>query len=209
MALTDTAIRNAKPADKPIKLFDGGGLFLHITPAGKRYWRLKYRFAGKEKLLALGVYPDVGLKEARDKREEAKRLLGEGVDPSVERKIQKVSTVERAANSFEAVAREWHGGQRQLCVRAAGADVVRAVPMGGVQQVERTHGAACGEIKIRLFGNGVIRAWLRGEYKGSADRAIGTLSQLADALDDKQEEPASRKGVVLPFRRGLSSQLPA
>ena len=109
MPLTDTAIRNTKPADKPIKLFDGGGLFLHITPAGQRYWRLKYRFAGKEKLLALGVYPDVGLKEARDRREEAKRLLGEGIDPSVERKVQKVATVERAANSFEAVAREWHG----------------------------------------------------------------------------------------------------
>lgn len=108
MALTDTAIRNAKPADKPIKLFDGGGLFLHITPAGQRYWRLKYRFAGKEKLLAIGVYPDVGLREARDRREEAKRLLGEGVDPSVERKVRKVATVERAANSFEAVAREWH-----------------------------------------------------------------------------------------------------
>ncbi|KHL06411.1 UNVERIFIED_CONTAM: integrase [Mumia flava] len=102
-------MRNTKPADKPIKLFDGGGLFLHITPAGQRYWRLKYRFAGKEKLLALGVYPDVGLKEARDRREEAKRLLGEGIDPSVERKVQKVATVERAANSFEAVAREWHG----------------------------------------------------------------------------------------------------
>ncbi|WP_296223262.1 tyrosine-type recombinase/integrase [Ralstonia sp. UBA689] len=108
MALTDTAIRNTKPADKPIKLFDGGGLFLHVTPAGQRYWRLKYRFAGKEKLLALGVYPEVGLKEARDRREEAKRQLGEGVDPSVERKVRKVATVERAANSFEAVAREWH-----------------------------------------------------------------------------------------------------
>ena len=108
MALTDTAIRNAKPADKPIKLFDGGGLFLHVTPAGQRYWRLKYRFAGKEKLLAIGVYPEIGLKEARDRREEAKRLLGEGVDPSVERKVRKVATVERAANSFEAVAREWH-----------------------------------------------------------------------------------------------------
>lgn len=108
MSLTDTAIRNAKPADKPIKLFDGGGLFLHVTPAGQRYWRLKYRFAGKEKLLAIGIYPKVGLKEARDRREEAKRLLGEGVDPSVERKVRKVATVERAANSFEAVAREWH-----------------------------------------------------------------------------------------------------
>ena len=83
MALTDTAVRNAKPGDKPIKLFDGGGLFLYITPAGKRYWRLKYRFAGKEKLLALGVYPKVGLKEARERRDEARRLLGERVDPSV------------------------------------------------------------------------------------------------------------------------------
>ncbi|MDB0507661.1 integrase arm-type DNA-binding domain-containing protein [Ralstonia solanacearum] len=108
MALTDTAIRNAKPGDKPIKLFDGGGLFLHITPAGQRYWRLKYRFAGKEKLLALGVYPRVGLKEARDRRDEAKRLLDDGVDPSVERKVRKVTTAERAANSFEAVAREWY-----------------------------------------------------------------------------------------------------
>lgn len=108
MALTDTAIRNAKPGDKPIKLFDGGGLFLHITPAGQRYWRLKYRFAGKEKLLALGVYPRVGLKEARNRRDEAKRLLDDGVDPSVERKVRKVATAERAANNFEAVAREWY-----------------------------------------------------------------------------------------------------
>lgn len=108
MALTDTEVRNAKPGDKPIKLFDGGGLFLHITPAKKRYWRLKFRFGGKEKLLALGVYPDVGLKEARDRRDEAKRLLGEGIDPSVERRVQKLATIERAANSFEAVAREWH-----------------------------------------------------------------------------------------------------
>lgn len=108
MALTDTAIRNAKPGDKPIKLFDGGGLFLHITPAGQRYWRLKYRFAGKEKLLAVGVYPRVGLKEARNRRDEAKRLLDDGVDPSVERKVRKVATAERAANNFEAVAREWY-----------------------------------------------------------------------------------------------------
>ncbi len=108
MPLTDTAIRNAKPSEKPIRLFDGGGLYIEVSPSGGKWWRLKYRFAGKEKRLSLGVYPEVGLKEARDRREETKRLLGEGVDPSVERKVQKVATVERAANSFEAVAREWH-----------------------------------------------------------------------------------------------------
>lgn len=108
MSLTDTAIRNAKPSEKPIRLFDGGGLYLEISPAGGKWWRLKYRFAGKEKRLSLGVYPEIGLKEARDRRDEAKRLLGEGIDPSVERKVQKATTVERTANSFEAVAREWH-----------------------------------------------------------------------------------------------------
>ncbi len=108
MPLTDTAIRNAKPADKPIRLFDGGGLYLEVSPTGGKWWRLKYRFAAKEKRLSLGVYPEIGLKEARERREAAKRLLADGIDPSVERRVQKIATVERVANSFEAVAREWH-----------------------------------------------------------------------------------------------------
>ncbi|AOE89846.1 integrase [Ralstonia solanacearum] len=108
MPLTDTAIRNAKPSEKPVRLFDGGGLYIEVSPSGGKWWRLKYRFAGKEKRLSLGVYPEVGLKEARDRREDAKQLLADGVDPSVERRVQKVATVERAASSFEAVAREWH-----------------------------------------------------------------------------------------------------
>ena len=109
MPLTDIAIRSAKAADKPVRLFDGGGLYLELSPAGGKWWRLKYRFAGKEKRLSLGVYPEVGLKEARERRDAAKRLLSDGVDPSVERKVQKVVSIERAENSFEAVAREWHG----------------------------------------------------------------------------------------------------
>jgi len=111
MPLTDTAIKNTKPGDKPIKLFDGGGLFLLVTPAGQRYWRLKYRVLGKEKLLAIGVYPDVGLKDARSKRDAARKLLANGVDPGEARKAQKIAKVERAANSFEAVAREWFARQ--------------------------------------------------------------------------------------------------
>lgn len=75
MALTDTSIRSAKPQDKPAKLFDGGGLFLLVTPNGGRWWRLKYRFGGKEKLLSLGVYPAISLKEARKRREEAKEQI--------------------------------------------------------------------------------------------------------------------------------------
>jgi len=107
MSLTATTIRNAKPGDKIKKLFDGGGLYLEVSPNGGKWWRLKYRFVGKEKRLSLGVYPDVGLKEARDRRDDARKLLANDIDPSENRKAQKAAKVGRAANSFEVVAREW------------------------------------------------------------------------------------------------------
>ncbi|NKJ47188.1 integrase [Burkholderia sp. SG-MS1] len=107
MPLTDVAVRSAKPADKPIRLFDADGLYVEVAPAGGKWWRFKYRFGGKEKRLSLGVYPDVGLRDARERRDHARKLLANGVDPGVERKVQKAATVERAANSFETVAREW------------------------------------------------------------------------------------------------------
>lgn len=107
MALTDTAIRSAKPSSKPAKLTDEKGLFLLVTPKGGKWWRLKYRFDNKEKMLSLGVYPEVGLKDARARRDEARKLLANGIDPSENRKAQKAVRTEQAANSFEAVAREW------------------------------------------------------------------------------------------------------
>ena len=107
MPLTNTAILNAKPREKPIRLFDGSGLYLEISPAGGKLWRLKYRFNGKEKRLALGVYPDVPLAKARDKRDTARQLLADGIDPGENRKAIKAAQGDRAANSFEVVAREW------------------------------------------------------------------------------------------------------
>ena len=107
MALTDAAIRNAKPGERPVKLFDERGLYLEVSPSGGRWWRLKFRFGGKEKRLSLGVYPDVNLKEARNRRDEARKLLANGIDPSENRKVQKPARNDRAANSFELVAREW------------------------------------------------------------------------------------------------------
>lgn len=105
--LKDVQIKNAKPKDKPYKLSDGGGLYLLITPSGSKGWRLKYRFQGKEKLLSLGIYPDVGLQEARKRREANREILANGIDPSDNRKAMKIADAERSANSFEAVAREW------------------------------------------------------------------------------------------------------
>lgn len=109
MALTDVKVRNAKPGEKPIKLYDGDGLYLLITPAGGKWWRFKYRFEGKEKLLALGTYPEVSLLEARDKRIEARKQVAARVDPSEAKKAKKAAGQEASANSFEVVAREWHG----------------------------------------------------------------------------------------------------
>lgn len=107
MSLTDTAIRNAKPDSKPVRLFDERGLYLEIAPSGGKWWRLKYRFGGKEKRLSLGVYPDVSLKDARQRRDEARKLLADDVDPGENRKAKKLARSDLAANSFEVVAREW------------------------------------------------------------------------------------------------------
>ncbi|MGO8718393.1 MAG: tyrosine-type recombinase/integrase [Acidobacteriaceae bacterium] len=107
MPLTNTAIRNTKPSNKPIRLFDERGLYLEVSPTGGKWWRLKFGFDGKEKRLSLGVYPDVPLKDARDRGETARKLLADGIDPSENRKAQKLAHADSAANSFEVVAREW------------------------------------------------------------------------------------------------------
>jgi integrase len=107
MPRTDTAIRTAKPAAKPQRLFDGGGLYLEVSPAGGKLWRLKYRYGGKEKRLALGAYPDTGLRDARDKRDTARKLLADGVDPGEVRKASKAAGEDRAANSFAIIAEQW------------------------------------------------------------------------------------------------------
>ena len=112
MALTPIAIRNAAPDTRAYKLADEGGLYLLIKPDGARYWRFKYRFAGKEKLLALGVFPDVSLAEARKDRDDAKRKLRDRIDPMAERQATKLHEKHSAANSFKAVAEEWIEKQR-------------------------------------------------------------------------------------------------
>lgn len=114
MALTDTFIKNAKHSGKPVgdKHSDGGGLYLHIKAAGK-YWRMAYRFAGKQKTLALGVYPAVTLAQARKARDDAKATIAQGLDPSTAKRAAKVAARSAAANTFEALAREFHATQAE------------------------------------------------------------------------------------------------
>jgi len=105
--LTELGLRKAKPSSKPKKFSDGGGLFLLLHPSGSKYWRMKYRFIGKEKLLAFGVWPEVSLTEARKKRNEAKQLLKSGKDPSAAKKNLKVSQKVAQSNTFGSVTEEW------------------------------------------------------------------------------------------------------
>lgn len=122
MALTDKTIQAAKPKEKLYKLSDEKGMYLEVCPNGSRYWRLKYRFAGKEKRISLGVYPEVSLKEARKQRGDARSLLRNGVDPSEQRKAEKAAS--SGFGSFEPIAREWmekqtwtHGHKRTVKMR--------------------------------------------------------------------------------------------
>jgi len=107
MALTDTAIKAAKPADKPVKMTDGDGLYLLIHPNGGKWWRFDYRFDGKRKTLSMGVYPEVSLRDARDRRDDARRKIANQIDPGEHRKANKNARADAVANSFETVAREW------------------------------------------------------------------------------------------------------
>lgn len=108
MSLTDRQIKNAKPTDKPYKLSDGAGMFLLVKPNGKKYWQMKYRYLGKEKLLSFGAYPIISLMDARVKRDEAKKLLATDQDPSRVKKEAKLLKQISTTNSFECLAHEWH-----------------------------------------------------------------------------------------------------
>jgi integrase len=118
--LTNTAIRSARPRDKAYKLFDGGGLYIEVIPTGGKLWRLKFRHDGRENRLALGAHPDTTLKLARERRDEARRLIAAGIDPASRRQAEKLAT----ANTFEAVAREWLALQEKKLAPATYAKAV-------------------------------------------------------------------------------------
>ena len=117
MPLTELQIKNAKPQlGKTIRLFDARGLYLEVSETGRRWWRLKYRYGGKEKRLSLGVYPETSLKVARERCDEARKLLGDGVDPSQQRQADKLAHATRSEDNFEKIGREWYGKQAEVWV---------------------------------------------------------------------------------------------
>jgi len=201
MPLTNTVIRNAKPADKAKKLFDGGGLYLEVAPSGGKWWRLKFRFAGKEKRLSLGVYPDISLKDARERRDEARKLLANDVDPSEHRKAKKSAKEERQANSFEVITREWFAkhspnwspDHANRTLRRLERDVFPW--LGGNPIAEITAPQLLGTVR-RIEKRGALE---------TAHRALGNCSQVfryAIATGRAERDPTSDLRGALPPVKG-------
>jgi hypothetical protein len=124
MQLNDVKIRNAKPSAKPYKISDGDGMFLYVQPNGSKYWRLKYRFGGKEKSLSIGVYPETSLAQARGLRATARNELAAGNDPSAVKRETKRLTLLNSENTFEAIAREWHAANLHTWTAKHGANII-------------------------------------------------------------------------------------
>jgi integrase len=217
MPLTDTAIRNAKPGSKPAKLFDERGLFLILTPTGGKWWRFRYKFDGKEKLLSLGTYPDIPLasrtlkdeetgkprkiKGARELRDDARELLAQGIDPGVNRKAQKASKQSSAANSFEVVAREWLSKFGPTWSSAHGERIIRrferdVFPWIGARAVSDVTPADLLGVMRRIEGRGVLE---------TAHRALANCGQVfryAVATGRAERDPSGDLRGALPPVKG-------
>ena len=199
MPLTDTAIRKAKPSDKVQRLFDGGGLYLEITPAGGRYWRLKYRHTGKEKRLAIGVYPAVTLAAAREGREKARAQLRAGKDPSTERKADRLRTNIAVGNTFQAVGDDWlavraHGWTPLQSKKERGRLANHAYPWIGALPI-----AEVGVSEIRPLLDRLVKAG----HLEQAHRLREQMSRVfrhAVANEKAMRDPAHDLGDSLPSR---------
>ncbi|MES9942094.1 MAG: integrase arm-type DNA-binding domain-containing protein [Candidatus Thiodiazotropha sp. 6PLUC2] len=199
MPLTDSAIRNAKPKEKNYKLADGGGLYLLVTTKGGKWWRLDYRFNGKRKTLSMGVYPDVTLKSARDRRAEAKTQLADGIDPGETRKATKASKSD--ADGFEAVAREWWGKREPTWSKTHSSRII--------QRLEKDVFPWIGNRPIREISAPELLTILRRiENRGALETAhrihqsCGQIFRYAVATGRAQRDPsADLKGALPPTRQ--------
>jgi integrase len=201
MPLTDLQVKKAKGMEKPQKLADGAGLYLLVQPNGAKYWRLKYRFAGVEKVLALGVYPDVTLSEVRERREAARKLLANGADPGAVKKAKKAASVALTESSFEIVAREWYMKHAPNWADTHASKVIRRLEVDVFPWIgERP----IGEITAREL----LVILRRVEDRGAIDTAhrvhqnCGQVFRYAIATGRAQRDPsADLRGAIPPPNR--------
>ena len=199
--LSDTKIRNVRPAGKSQKLFDGGGLYLDVTSTGSKLWRMGYRFNDKAGLLSFGKYPEVSLEQARERRSEAKKLLANGINPSEVKKAQKAAGKVLAANSFETIAREWYEQNRHVWASSHSDKVIK--------RLERDVFPWLGNRPIaEINAPEILTALRRIEERGkieTAHRAKGEIGQVfryAIATGGAERNPVpDLLGALKPIKR--------
>ncbi|MDR2561799.1 MAG: integrase arm-type DNA-binding domain-containing protein [Holophagales bacterium] len=198
MGLTDLGIKRAKPAEKPYRLFDGGGLYIEIQPSGGRLWRYKYHFNDKEKRLAIGRYPEISLQDARQRHFEARKMLANGIDPSAAKKAAKSAKRGIAENSFEVLAREWHENWR---LEKSEIYTVKAM-----KQLERDVFPYIGRIPVaELKAPDVLAVCRRVEARGAISAAhkinisISLIMRYAIATGRAERDPCpDLRGALKP-----------
>ncbi|GAA0555172.1 integrase [Rhizomicrobium palustre] len=207
MPLTDAACKGARPKDKPYKKADGGGLYLEVAPNGGRYWRLKYRFLGKEKRLACGVYPETSLAEAREKRAVAKKMLAEGIDPSSAKQDRRQLAEINAANTFEAVAREWHERNREKWTPAYAVEILHRLEMDIFPVIGQR---PVSDISPLVVLNTLKKIENRGagEMARRAGQYCGQIFRYAVVTGRAERNPTTDlKGALKPVRHGHFSSI--
>jgi len=201
--LTDSRIRNAKPRSKEYKLSDGGGLFLLVVPAGGKYWRMKYRFGGKDMgSLAFGVFPEVSLTEARDKRETARKKLRDGIDPRQEQKALKAANVADGENGFEVVALEWYANRSSAWSASHAATVIGRL---NLDVFPRLGARPIGEITAPE----VLKMLRAIEFRGALETAhrvrtiCGQVFRYAVSTGRAERDPtADLRDALKPYKKG-------
>jgi hypothetical protein len=201
MKLTDAAVRKAKPETKPYKMADGGGMYLEVMPNGSKYWRMKYRHSGKEKRLAFGVYPDVPLTLARERRENARKLLATDVDPGEHRKAVNAAKVERAGNSFEVIAREWFAKQSATWTENHGSRIIQRLerdvfPWIGGRPIAEITAPDLLAVLRRIESRGAV------ETAHRAHQNCGQVFRYAIATGRAERDPSpDLKGALPPVKQ--------
>lgn len=201
MPMTDIQIRRLKPQEKPYKVADERGLFILVNPNGSKLWRLKYRFEGKEKTLALGAYPDVPLAAARKVRDAAREQLAQDIDPGLVRKVQRLTRSAALMNSFEAVAREWHARNAPIWAPSHADKIIR--------RLERDLFPWIGKVPIAdITPPELLAALRRIEARGTADTAhrakqnAGQVFRYAVATGRAERDPsADLRGALPPIKK--------
>jgi len=209
MPLTDAQIRNATAHGKPSTLFDGGGLYLLVQQSGSKWWRLKYRMHGKQKLLSLGVYPAVSVRKARESREDARKLLGQGIDPSQARKDEKASSKAARGNSFAALAEAWYSRKASEWAPSTAAkartyldrDLIPALgdrPMAEIRRRDLIEVLALIEQRGALDVAKKCREWLSGIFRYALVAEVIEANPATDLHIVAAAAPATRHYPHLP-----------